>query len=143
MTLLFIFDMDDVLYDYNWRRRMAGVTAITGFDLAELRRRWWNTDGEWAAEAGVYSTAEEYLEAFSTAMGMPIDEREFVRVRGEAMTVWPESLAAVERAKELGQQRGPHAQARASDCTRACRRFWRALIYVKFLWRQKARSASF
>jgi HAD superfamily hydrolase (TIGR01509 family) len=102
MTLLFIFDMDDVLYDYNWRRRMAGVTAITGFDLAELRRRWWNTDGEWAAEAGVYSTAEEYLEAFSTAMGMPIDEREFVRVRGEAMTVWPESLAAVERAKELG-----------------------------------------
>jgi putative hydrolase of the HAD superfamily len=103
MTLLFIFDMDDVLYNYDWRRRMAGLTAMTGFDLGELRRRWWNNDGEWAAEAGVYKTADEYLEAFEKAMGMPVDETEFVRVRGEAMTVWPESLAAVERAKELGQ----------------------------------------
>lgn len=103
MTLLFIFDMDDVLYDYDWRRRMAGMTAMTGFDLGELRRRWWHNDGEWAAEAGVFRTGREYLTAFETAMGMPIDETEFVHVRRDAMTVWPESLAAVQRAKELGQ----------------------------------------
>jgi HAD superfamily hydrolase (TIGR01509 family) len=102
MPLLFIFDMDDVLYDYDWRQRMAGMTEVTGFDLGELRRRWWHNDGEWAAEAGAFRTGAHYLAAFEKAMGMPVDETEFVRIRGEAMTVWPESLAAVSRAKELG-----------------------------------------
>ena len=103
MTLLFIFDMDDVLYEYDWRVRMAGMTALTGYSLDELRRRWWHNDGEWAAEAGVFRTADEYLAAFQAAMDKPIDEAEWVRVRGEAMTAWPESLAAVRRASELGQ----------------------------------------
>ena len=102
MTLLFIFDMDDVLYDYDWRVRMAGMTAMTGHSLDELRRRWWHDDGEWAAEAGVYATPEEYLSAFEKAIGMPVDEAEWVRIRGEAMTAWPDSLAAVRRASELG-----------------------------------------
>ncbi|MBX3098168.1 MAG: HAD-IA family hydrolase [Salinibacterium sp.] len=95
--------MDDVLYDYDWRVRMAGMTALTGHSLDELRRRWWHDRGEWAAEAGVFATAEEYLSAFRDAIGTPIDEGEWVRVRGEAMTAWPESLAAVRRASELGQ----------------------------------------
>ncbi len=103
MSLLFIFDMDDVLYDYDWRVRMAGMTKITGHSLDELRRRWWNDAGEWAAEAGVYTTAEEYLAAFERAVGTSIDEDEWVRIRGSAMTAWPESLAAVRRAAELGQ----------------------------------------
>ncbi len=103
MSLLFIFDMDDVLYDYDWRVRMAGMTKITGHSLEELRRRWWNDSGEWAAEAGVYTTADEYLAAFEKAVGTTIDEDEWVRVRGSAMTAWPESLAAVRRAAEHGQ----------------------------------------
>ena len=102
MTLLFIFDMDDVLYEYDWRVRMAGMTALTGLPLAELRRRWWHDDGEWAAEAGAYTTAEAYLEAFTAAIGMPVDEDEWVRVRGAAMTPRPLAIAAVERAAELG-----------------------------------------
>jgi putative hydrolase of the HAD superfamily len=103
MTLLFIFDMDDVLYDYDWRARMAGMTALTGMELDELRRRWWNERGEWAAEAGVFTTPEEYLAAFEAAIGMSVDEQEWVRVRGSAMTLWPESLAAVRRAAQFGQ----------------------------------------
>jgi len=103
MTLLFIFDMDDVLYEYDWRARMAGMTALTGLSLEELRRLWWNDTGEWAAEAGEYETADDYLSAFQDAIGTPIDEDGWVRVRGEAMTAWPESLAAVRRASELGR----------------------------------------
>ena len=103
MTLLFIFDMDDVLYEYDWRVRMAGMTELTGHSLDELRRLWWHDRGEWAAEAGVYTTAEDYLTAFQAAIGVPVDEDEWVRVRGEAMTAWPESLSAVRRASELGQ----------------------------------------
>lgn len=103
MTLLFIFDMDDVLYDYDWRVRMEGMTRLTGHSLEELRRRWWHDEGEWAAEAGVFTTPEEYLAAFQAAIGMPIDEHEWVRVRGAAMTARPDALAAVRRASELGQ----------------------------------------
>jgi FMN phosphatase YigB (HAD superfamily) len=102
MTLLFIFDMDDVLYQYDWRMRMAGMTELTGLPLDELRRRWWHDRGEWAAEAGEYATGDDYLCAFEAAIGMPVDEAEWVRVRAAAMTAWPESLAAVRRASELG-----------------------------------------
>lgn len=103
MTLLFIFDMDDVLYDYDWRARMAGMTRMTGHSLHELRRRWWTPEGELAAEAGGFATGREYLAALEAALGCAVDESEWVRVRGEAMTPRPEALAAVARASELGQ----------------------------------------
>jgi putative hydrolase of the HAD superfamily len=102
MTRLFIFDMDDVLYDYDWRHRMAGMTALTGLTLSQMRRLWWNDSGEWAAEAGVFATPEAYLHAFEAAIGQKVDEAEWVRVRGAAMTPRPEAIAAVERAAELG-----------------------------------------
>jgi len=103
MTLLFIFDMDDVLYDYDWRARMAGMTRMTGHSLHELRRRWWTPEGELAAEAGGFATGREYLAALEAALGCTVDESEWVRVRGEAMTPRPDALAAVARASELGQ----------------------------------------
>ena len=102
MTLLFIFDMDDVLYDYDWRARMAGMTRMTGHSLDELRRRWWTAEGEWAAEAGGFATGEEYLAALEIALESPVDEAEWVRVRAAAMTPRPEALEAVRRAAELG-----------------------------------------
>lgn len=102
MTLLFVFDMDNVLYEYDWRVRMQLMSELTGYDVAELRRRWWNPEGEWTAEAGGFADATEYLAAFSAAMDQHIDEAEWVRIRAAAMTPWPESIAAVERAAELG-----------------------------------------
>ena len=102
MTLLFIFDMDDVLYDYDWRKRMRGMTDLTGLTLGQMRELWWHDQGEWAAEAGVFATPEAYLDAFESAIGMKVDESEWVRVRGAAMTARPEAIAAVVRASELG-----------------------------------------
>ena len=102
MSLLFIFDMDDVLYDYDWRVRMAGMTELTGLSLAELRERWWHDDGEWAGEAGRFETPDAYLSAFTESIGVDIDEDEWVRVRGSAMTVRPDAIDAVRRASELG-----------------------------------------
>ena len=102
MTLLFIFDMDDVLYDYDWRKRMQGMTDLTGLTLMQMRELWWHDQGEWAAEAGVFATAEAYLDAFESAIGMRVDENEWVRVRGAAMTARPDAISAVERASELG-----------------------------------------
>lgn len=99
---LFVFDMDDVLYDYDWRVRMAGLQQLTGHDVAELRRRWWHDDGEWAAEAGRFADADEYHAAFTEALGRHIPVADWIANRRSAMTAWPESLAAVERAAQLG-----------------------------------------
>lgn len=102
MTLLFIFDMDDVLYDYDWRVRMAGMTELTGHSLDRLRELWWHDDGEWAGEAGVFETPGDYLGAFSAAVGVDVDEGDWVRVRGSAMAVRPDALEVVRRASTLG-----------------------------------------
>ena len=102
MPLLFVFDMDDVLYDYDWRARMAGVTELSGHDLDELRRRWWNADGEWKAEAGGFRDADSYRAALAEAIGVTVSDAEWIANRRGAMTAWPESIAAVTRAAELG-----------------------------------------
>jgi len=103
MTLLFIFDMDDVLYEYDWRARMAAMSELTGLSFHELQRLWWHDEGEFGAEAGLFRTGEEYLAAFETAIGQSVDVTRWVEIRAAAMTVWPDSIAAARRAAELGQ----------------------------------------
>ena len=103
--------MDDVLYDYDWRVRMAGLTELTGHDLDELRRRWWNAGGEWAAEAGEYRDAD----ALSRGVRQGGRRRHHRSSSGSptaaaAMTPWPDSIAAVARAAELGQVSPAHQQ---------------------------------
>ncbi|MDM4763446.1 HAD family phosphatase [Galbitalea sp. SE-J8] len=102
MSLLFVFDMDNVLYDYDWRARMTLLSELTGHDLPELRRRWWNEAGEWHAERGGYD-ADEYVAAFSAAMGRPVSEAEWVRIRAAAMRPWPDSIDVVRHAATLGR----------------------------------------
>lgn len=103
MSLLFLFDMDDVLYDYDWRTRMADLTAITGHDLHELRRRWWISGLEWQAEAGTPSTPDAYLAAVNAAIGAEISTEEWVRIRSAATQPREDALDAVRRASELGR----------------------------------------
>jgi HAD superfamily hydrolase (TIGR01509 family) len=100
--LLFVFDMDDVLYDHDWRGPADRITAATGHDLPELRRRWYNDEGEWAAEAGRFD-ADAYLAAFCAAVGVELDEAEWVRRRRASMTVRPSALEAVARARAAGR----------------------------------------
>jgi FMN phosphatase YigB (HAD superfamily) len=103
MGLLFVFDMDDVLYDYDWRIRMNGLTERTGLDFTELRRRWWNDEGEWAAEAGRWPDGASYLADWVAAVGTTITSEEWLANRGSAMTPRPEALAAVKRASDFGR----------------------------------------
>lgn len=103
MGLLFVFDMDDVLYDYDWRVRMRGLVELTGLEFAELRRRWWHEDGEWAAEAGRWPDGESYLAAWREAVGVAVSREEWLANRMSAMAPRPDVLAAVARARELGR----------------------------------------
>jgi putative hydrolase of the HAD superfamily len=103
MPLLFVFDMDDVLYDYDWRVRMTGLTELTGVEFAELRRRWWHPEGEWAAEAGRYPDGASYLAAVTEAIGAPISVDQWIANRAAAMTPRREVLDLVARASEWGR----------------------------------------
>ncbi|MFD3444001.1 HAD family hydrolase [Microbacteriaceae bacterium 4G12] len=103
MALLFIFDMDNVLYDYDWRTRMAALSELTGHSVPQLRERWWRTGSEERAEAGGFASAEDYLDSFRAAVGVEVAEEDWVRARGSAMAPFPESLDAVSRAAELGR----------------------------------------
>lgn len=102
MTLLFIFDMDHVLYDYDWNVRIAGLADLTGLAPAEIKDKWWDAGLERQAEAGEWATGDEYIDAFSRAIEVPVDKRDWVRIRAGAMSPRPEAIAAVERAAELG-----------------------------------------
>lgn len=101
--MLFIFDMDNVLYRYDWRARMHGLTDMTGHDFHELRRRWWHDSGEWAAEAGHPPTGDEYLTAVNTALDSAIDRARWLENRRAAMEVWPDMVAVAKKASDLGQ----------------------------------------
>jgi FMN phosphatase YigB (HAD superfamily) len=100
--MLFVFDMDQVLYEYDWQHRMSVMTELTGLSLTELRDRWWNSAGEGAAEAGAYPSPDSYLTALCDALGTTVSEQDFLRARGSAMTAWPVSLEAVARAASFG-----------------------------------------
>jgi len=101
--MLFIFDMDNVLYDYHWRHRMYALTEVTGLSFQELRSRWWNDEGEWRAEAGVPDTGDEYLELVNEAFGSSISRQQWVDFRKAAMAYRPEVTEAVSFAAEFGQ----------------------------------------
>lgn len=102
MSLLFLFDMDDVLYDYDWRTRMAGLSELSGKDLHELRQLWWINGLEFAAEAGDPASPDAYLATVTGAIQTPVDRDTWVRLRAESTHARPDALAAVERAAELG-----------------------------------------
>lgn len=103
VSLLFVFDLDDTLFDYDWRERMAALTRLTGHDLGELRRRWWNTEGEWRAEAGGYPDGATYLAAANAALDRSIGVDDWLAARRAAMTPRPGAVAAARRAAELGR----------------------------------------
>ena len=103
MSLLFIFDMDDVLYGYDWTARSESLSRLTGLSSETLQDLWWRKGRESDAEAGVHASPEAYLLAFNAAIGVDVTEDDWVSIRGGAMTPMAESLKAVARAAEFGQ----------------------------------------
>ncbi|KRO39332.1 MAG: HAD-IA family hydrolase [Microbacteriaceae bacterium] len=101
--MLFIFDMDNVLYDYHWRDRMTSLTNATGIDFHELRRLWWHDEGEWQAEAGNPATGDEYIARVNEALGSNIAREDWVEWRKQAMVFRPEVVTAVKFARKHGQ----------------------------------------
>jgi putative hydrolase of the HAD superfamily len=100
--MLFLFDMDNVLYDYHWRVRMHGLTDLTGLDFHELRRRWWHDEGEWKAEKGDPPTGSEYLTRVNSALEADLTVDQWLHHRRLAMTPRQDIIDVAARAAELG-----------------------------------------
>lgn len=86
---LVIFDMDDVLLRYDPDARRAAMGEMAGKTAAEVRRLIWTSGIESASDAGKLSI-EAYLDAISTALGIPFGRAEWVRTRALAMHIDPE-----------------------------------------------------
>ncbi|WP_308468244.1 HAD-IA family hydrolase [Rathayibacter soli] len=92
---LYFFDCDDTLYDYDFRKRLPALARLTGASEYHLASTWWAGGHERAAEAGVYTTSEEYLKAFRLVTGAKLSLDQWRRSRASAMTAIPGSIAAL------------------------------------------------
>lgn len=91
---MFVFDLDNVLYDYDPEVRMTGIARATGLSRGELDRRWWNENGQRRADRGAWSTGEAQLSAMRDA-GVDLSVEEWIRTRRAATTVRPGTIQAV------------------------------------------------
>jgi len=94
-----IFDMDQVLYDYEHAVRLKLLEELTGYPAAEIDAAVWGGPYEDAAEAGTPDTAEGYLSQFAELLGYPIDFDTWCDIRRKMMRPRPDVLDLVRRIK--------------------------------------------
>lgn len=95
-----IFDMDQVLYDYDHQVRLRLLEELTGRPATEIDAAVWGGPHEAAAEAGSPDTAEGYLAQYARLLGYPIDFDTWADIRRQMMRARPLVLAHVRRLKE-------------------------------------------
>ena len=90
----FIFDMDDVLCQYDVERRIAVLAELSGKSLAHIRSVIWEGDYFTRADRGEWS-AQECLTEFNARLGYPLSRAEWVAARRAAFTAAFVSMAMV------------------------------------------------
>lgn len=99
---LYLFDFDETLYDYNFRIRLPALSLITGVSQYRLAKDWWTGGFERRAEAGEWSTADEYIAEFNTQTGAQLTLEKWRETRMLASTRISASVEALRRAASLG-----------------------------------------
>jgi len=94
-----IFDMDQVLYDYDHPTRLRLLEELTGRPAAEIDAAVWGGPHENEAEAGNPDTAEGYLAQFGRLLDYPIDFATWADIRRRMMRARPDVLDLVRRLK--------------------------------------------
>jgi glucose-1-phosphatase len=89
---LVIFDMDDVLCQYELGKRLRFLAALADTTARDVRAALWDSGFEEAADAGAYPDPDDYLEAFGKRLGYAISESEWIEARRHAMTANTEVL---------------------------------------------------
>lgn len=92
-----IFDMDEVLYDYDHRKRLDLLEKLTGRPAEDIDAAVWGGPHESRAEAGVPATPEGYLAQYAQLLGYPIDFNTWADIRRQMMRARPDVLDLVRR----------------------------------------------
>lgn len=98
----YLFDCDKTLYHFDFRKRLPTIAALTGATQYQMASTWWVQGYERAAEAGAYTTSDEYFEAFEQITGTPLTLEIYRQARSAAMTPNHEVIAAFERMAARG-----------------------------------------
>lgn len=85
MIKFVIFDMDDVLYDYDHNHRLNALSELTGFKPDDIDTKLWGGPHETRAEAGCPATGKQYLEQYQSLLGYPVSRAQFVIMRRNMM----------------------------------------------------------
>lgn len=100
---LYLFDLDQTLYAYDFRRRLPELSRLTGASQYHLAKTWWAAGHEARAEAGEFPTPAEYLDAFASVTATPrLSLEAWASARHRAMTRIEGSIAALRLAASLG-----------------------------------------
>lgn len=94
-----IFDMDEVLYDYDHQIRLQLLEELTGRPAADIDAAVWGGAHESEAEAGNPDTAEAYLAQYAQLLGYPIDFDTWADIRRRMMRARPDVLDLVRQLK--------------------------------------------
>lgn len=101
MIRLVIFDMDEVLYDYEHPKRLAYLAQLTGLQQEAIHQAIWGSGFEDRAEAGAYKTGADYLEAYSERLGFALTQDQWIEARRVMMRARPDMLALAQRVAAL------------------------------------------
>lgn len=94
-----IFDMDEVLYDYDHGHRLKALARLTGRTEEEIDKDVWGGEHEALAEAGDPPTAEAYLAQYARLLRYPINEETWADIRKRMNTARPVVLDMVRSLK--------------------------------------------
>ena len=82
---LVLFDMDDVLCDYDRGKRVACLAELAGTSSDAVYKAIWETGFELLGDSGALDTSD-YLRGFGERIGYPLSLDEWVEARRRSMT---------------------------------------------------------
>jgi putative hydrolase of the HAD superfamily len=96
---LVLFDMDQVLCDYDRQARCAYLAKLAATTAEAVYAAIWETGFETSADAGAID-AQTYLRSFGERIGYPLTLDEWLEARKLSMTPRPAVLDLVRRVRE-------------------------------------------
>ena len=96
---LVLFDMDDVLCDYDRGKRVACLAELAGTSSDAVYKAIWETGFELLGDSGALETSD-YLRGFGERIGYPLSLDEWVEARRRSMTADRAMLEIAGRLRE-------------------------------------------
>lgn len=93
---LVLFDLDNVLYHYDRRRRVEHLSGITGIPADDIYAAIWDSGLEFQGDSGALAP-QDYLQAFGDRIGYPVSLTEWLEARRAAVAPNDPMLALVAR----------------------------------------------